>query len=331
MSTLIDKINYLKQTKANIRQSIIDKGVDIPENTKFRDYSSKIASISSGATSDNNAKIVVDSSVTSLGNEGLEQSIETLDVSNWDTSNVTNLKQLFSGCKKLTTLDVSNWDTSKVTDMSYMFNGEWVDGLNLTTLDVSSWDTSKVTNMSYMFDKCQNLTTLDVSNWNTSNVTRMNNMFRYGPDITLDLGNFDTSKVTSMECMFGFGSTLPINISNWDTSNVTNMATMFVYVPKLTSLDLSGWDTSKVTTMNRMFDNSHIENLILGTNWASNSNVKTFDLQNCSALTHDSVLDVFNKLASRTNSPTLRLSSTSKGLMSDEEVAIATNKGWVVS
>ena len=115
------------------------------------------------------------------------------------------------------------------------------------------------------------------------------------------------------------------------SSNVTNMATMFVYVPKLTSLDLSGWDTSKVTTMNRMFDNSHIENLILGTNWASNSNVKTFDLQNCSALTHDSVLDVFNKLASRTNSPTLRLSSTSKGLMSDEEVAIATNKGWVVS
>ena len=359
MSTLIDKINYLKQTKATIRQSIIDKGVDIPENTKFRDYSSKISSISSGASNDNNAKVIVDSSTTSLvtNTSVLNSVIVTLDVSNWDTSKVTNMNYLFNECEHLTTLDVSNWDTSKVTNMTYMFegckklttldvsnwntsnvtrmdrmfNGEWVDDMALTTLDVSNWNTSNVTNMAYMFDRCEHLTTLDVSNWNTSNVTDMRNMFRYGPDITLDLSGWDTSKVTSMECMFGYGHTLPVNISNWNTSNVTNMRNMFTYVPRLTTLDLSGWDTSKVTSMTYMFTNSSIKNLILGANWANNSSLKTLDLSSCTALTHDSALDVFNKLATRTNNPTLTLYSGTKKLMSEEELAIATNKGWVVS
>ena len=336
------------------------------------------------AVSDNNAKIVVDSTTSLIQNTSmLNSAIVTLDVSNWDTSNiknmcylfnecrklttldvsnfntskatnmnymftncrelttldvgnfntsnVTNMAYMFEGCKKLTTLDVSNWDTSNVTSMYSMFDGEWVDGMALTTLDVSNWDTSKVTNMARMFDRCEHLTDLAVDNWNTSNVTNMSNMFRYGPDITLDLSNWDTSKVTSMECMFGYGHTIPVNISNWNTSNVTNMNTMFVYVPGLTTLDLGGWDTSKVTSMNRMFDNSSIKNLILGANWANNSSLKTLDLSSCGALTHDSALDVFNKLATRTNNPTLTLYSYTKKLLTEEEIAIATNKGWVVS
>ena len=47
---------------------------------------------------------------------------------------------------KATTLDVSNFNTSNVTDMSAMFSGS-----QATTLDVSNFNTSKVTNMGYMF------------------------------------------------------------------------------------------------------------------------------------------------------------------------------------
>ena len=71
-------------------------------------------------------------------------------------------------------LDLSNFDTSKVTDMQYMFGGV----NNLTTLDLSNFDTSNVTNMEGMFYNMYNLTTLDLSNFNTSKVTDMNSIFR---------------------------------------------------------------------------------------------------------------------------------------------------------
>ena len=46
-----------------------------------------------------------------------------LDVSSFDTNNVTNMSFMFEGCTGLTSLDVSKFDTSNVTNMSSMFNG----------------------------------------------------------------------------------------------------------------------------------------------------------------------------------------------------------------
>ena len=99
--------------------------------------------------------------------------LKTLNVSNLDTSQVTDMRMTFNGCSSLTSLDVSNWNTSKVTDMYAMFSH--CD--TLTSLDVSHFDTSKVTNMSYMFNGCSKLTSLDLSNFNTSQVTTMDGMF----------------------------------------------------------------------------------------------------------------------------------------------------------
>ena len=73
-----------------------------------------------------------------------------------DTSSVTIMGSMFSGCSSLKNLDVSSWDTSNVKHMSHMFNG----CSNLTNLDVSSWDTSNVTEMTGMFQK-SGVTNLD--------------------------------------------------------------------------------------------------------------------------------------------------------------------------
>ena len=90
-----------------------------------------------------------------------------------DTSNVTDMRGMFSGASSLTNLDVSNWKTGKVTDMSYMFKN----ASGLTSLDVSNWDTGNVTDMSDMFNSASNLNSLDVSKWDTSKVTDMSHMF----------------------------------------------------------------------------------------------------------------------------------------------------------
>ncbi|HGF7173779.1 TPA: BspA family leucine-rich repeat surface protein, partial [Enterococcus hirae] len=163
-----------------------------------------------------------------------------------DTSNVTNMREMFKEMSNLTSLDVSSFDTSKVTDMSYMFYRNGV-----TSLDVSGFDTSKVTAMSLMFSGMNNVTNLDVNGWNTSNVTNMSGMFLGMSSITsLDVSGFDTSNVTTMSNMFrGMSNLTSLDLSNFDTSNVTDMSVMFYDMDNLTSLDVSSFDTSKVTTM----------------------------------------------------------------------------------
>ena len=99
-----------------------------------------------------------------------------------------------------------------------------------------------------------------------------------------------------------------------------------------TTVDLSGVNTDEVSDMTSMFSYcSNLTNLTLGENWGSNSGVTSFSLSSSTLLTHDSCLDVFNKLATKTSSATLKLSATTKALMSDAEIKIATDKGWTVS
>ena len=174
-----------------------------------------------------------------------------IDLSNFDTSQVTNMYGMFYDMSNLTMLDISSFNTSKVTDMSGMFAGL----LDLTTLNVSHFDTSKVMSMESMFSFMSNLTTLNLSNFDTSKVTNMSNMFYGVSNLTsLNLSSFNTSKVTRMAQMFAFMLDLTtLDLSNFDTSNVTNMEGMFYNMYNLTTLDLSNFNTSKVTDMSSIF------------------------------------------------------------------------------
>ena len=199
------------------------------------------------------------------GSEKIQKFLE-LDLSNFNTSQVTSMYSMFLDMFYLTTLNLSSFDTSNVTNMSYMFYGM----SNLTTLDLSSFNTSKVIDMSGMFFYIYNLTTLDLSNFDTSNVTNMEAMFNRMPELTsLDLSNFDTSKVTDMSAMFFNTSNLTtLNLSNFDTSKVTDMGSMFYGTSNLTTLNLSSFDTSSVTDMSYMF---------YGTSNLTTLNLSSFD------------------------------------------------------
>ena len=123
-----------------------------------------------------------------------------IETGDFDTSNVTNMGDMFYGCKALTSLDVSSFDISKVTNMSGIFRSCNA----LTSLDVSKFDTSKVTDMSDMFYFCKALTSLDVSKFDTSNVTDMSDMFyNCNALITITASEkFVTEKVTASSSMF---------------------------------------------------------------------------------------------------------------------------------
>ena len=81
---------------------------------------------------------------------------------------------MFSGDGLLTSLDVSGWNTGNVTSMGDMFNA----CQHLTTLDLSGWNTANVTNMWDMFNACSRLTTIYAGEgWSTEKVYYGTTMF----------------------------------------------------------------------------------------------------------------------------------------------------------
>ena len=168
-----------------------------------------------------------------------------------NTSQVTNMANMFLGCNKLTSLDVSHFDTSKVTDMSNMFSG----CAGLKSLDLSNFNTSKVESFGSMFERCSSLSSLNVSSFNTSKATAMGGMFIYCSSLKkLDVRNFNTGNVTKMWYMFcGCTGLTSLDLSNFNTSKVDDMYSMFMDSSNLTELDLSSFNTSKVTRLALMF------------------------------------------------------------------------------
>ena len=100
--------------------------------------------------------------------------LKTLDLSSFDTKNVSQMWFLFRGCSSLRTVDVSSFDTSNVNGMSYMFGG----CSSLVSVDVSGFDTSSVTSASSVFSGCSSLKRLDLSSFDMSAAQYMNSFFQ---------------------------------------------------------------------------------------------------------------------------------------------------------
>ena len=216
--------------------------------------------------------------------------LTSLDVTKFNTANVTNMNSMFYNCSKLTSLDVTKFNTAKVSDMSRMFSS----CTNLTLLDVTKFNTANVTNMNRMFYNCSKLTSLDVTKFNTAYVTNMNSMFCNCSKLTsLDVTKFNTAKVSDMSYMFsGCTSLTLLDVTKFNTAYVTNMSCMFSGCTNLTLLDVTNFNTANVTTMNRMFYNcSKLTSLDVSKFNTVNVTNMSYMFYSCDALTS---LDVTN-------------------------------------
>ena len=74
---------------------------------------------------------------------------------------------------KLEIIGLTNFDTSKVTNMKNMFCYL----VGLSSLDLSSFNTSLVGNMVGMFGNCISLKSLDISNFNLNKITYNNTFY----------------------------------------------------------------------------------------------------------------------------------------------------------
>ena len=158
---------------------------------------------------------------------------------------------------------------------------------------ISFNDTANVTTMWQMFTNSNNLTT--IPKLNTSNVTDMYGMFNGCNNLTT-IPTLDTSKVTNMETMFYNCSKLTV-IPALNASAATKTFDIFYKCTSLTSIGLYGFTRSISISS--------------------------------TALGHDALVAFLNQAGTAyDSSQKITMGSAKLALLSDEEKAIATNKGW---
>lgn len=225
--------------------------------------------------------------------------IEHLDYLN--TSEVDDMRLMFSSCASLETLDLSSFNTEKVKYMYAMFDG----ATNLRSIKLpKGFIGSSVTDLNATFKGCESLTELDLSGSNSENVKDMKAMF-YGCRALskLDLTDFKTGQVTTMENMFCICSTLEtLDVSSFNTENVTTMLGMFNNCSSLRSLDLPGFNTANVTQMSSMFEKcsslrsldlssfntrkvAYMQNMFQGCTNLESIDLSSFDTENMKSMT----------------------------------------------
>ena len=205
---------------------------------------------------------------------------ECFDLSNFNTSNVTDIDFMFAGCKKLKQIKgINKFNTIKVINMKGMFGG----CQEIEYLDLSNFNTSNVLDMSAMFIECHNLKQIKrINKFITIKVASIYAMFHQYKELEyLDLSSFDTSNVTDMGLTFALCYKLKEikGINNFKTNSVKNMFGMFCDCRELEYLDLSNFNTSNSTNMGFMFYGCKKLKEIKGIN-----NFKTNNVNNMRAL-----------------------------------------------
>ena len=260
--------------------------------------------------------------------------LEEIDVSEAGMGKCKNINATFSGCSSLTSLDVSRWDTAAVTNMSRAF----MDCSSLTSLDVSRWDTAACTTMQSTFSGCSSLTALDVSGWDTAAVTTMGYMFYNCTSLTsLDVSGWDTAACTNIEGLFyGCSSLTALDASKWDLAACPSTITMFAGCSSLTTLDVSAWDPAALINTGYMFTGCYALTTL---RWPMMGKIKADATNNKSISLFNSPLDrasldsifAYDRTANGLTNPlTVQLSKTSKALLSAEEIAAITAKGYTI-
>ena len=114
------------------------------------------------------------------------------DVSGWNTSSVTNMESMFSGCNHFNG-DLSKWNVSKVRNFEkmfyhcYVFNGD-ISGWKLNTKKAPIGSSSYIKTDS-MFEDCHRFN-CDISKWDVSNIISAHHMISWCTDFHQDLSGW---------------------------------------------------------------------------------------------------------------------------------------------
>ena len=123
MGTTADKLNAILNTKEAIKQAIRDKGAYIGDYDAFAEYPDAIRSIETSSSEGGSDEFfnLRTQNGTNFSNLFYFYGGSELDLSSFDTSNVTDMNSMFWGCHNLETLNISNFDMNAYEEKRIKF------------------------------------------------------------------------------------------------------------------------------------------------------------------------------------------------------------------
>ena len=150
-----------------------------------------------------------------------EYTITSVKFKQGNTIQLTSTSHLFGALSEVTFIDISNLDSSNITDIARMF--EYCPSLT-TIIGLDDFNTSKVTDMNGMFQNCELLISLDLSGWNTFKVIDMAMMFSncksLSGSITIMNSNIRSYEDIFYECSTELGTKFVVNYVNDETKAI---------------------------------------------------------------------------------------------------------------
>ena len=215
-----------------------------------------------------------------------------IEVEYLETSNITDMDSMFSGCTNLVSLNGTGWNTSNVRSMYSTFH----DCTSLVSLiGLSDWDTSSVIDFLWVFDSCSSLKEIEIHGWDLSNVT----------------GEI-------FNCTFWNCSSLEKAIfPNWELPSAPYCFAMFGGCPNLKIIDFTGWNVDYLDDTTRMFTSSVLTCVILN---------------DCNANTINEIIDALPSLSTNgviltnTDTSSLNVSAANSKSYSFAKLKVATYK-----
>lgn len=293
-----------------------------------------------------------------------------IDMTHWDSSQVEDVDRMFNYTESLYEIDLSGADFSKVKSFNNMFRNSGIariKGLeslrmnNAANLDnggdvynamfaqcknlkrdnfgsLAAWDTSKMQKIA-LFKGCTQLTDIQsMKSWNVSNVTTL---IYFASDCDLrkvNLTSWETTNLQNIDFLFFRNFKLTdVDLSGWNVSNVTSAINFLAMCGELKSLNLLGWDLCKVQNLKNFISNSNqIETVKLGTNFFSSPFITNVSFSTLQKWTNDSVklslvTNLYDRKANGLPDLTLTLHANTKKVLSEDDIAAITAKGYIIA
>lgn len=243
----------------------------------------------------------------------------------WDFSEVSNFRELFYECNNLTTFNADiTGSMAEQSDRTYMFYH--CDKLEhapsfysiRTASFLSAFGECKALKTAPSYDLVECVSTKEMFK-NCKNLIQVGDMNRYSSNLLRDVNS-----------MFYYCSSLT-TAPKIDTHNVTDFNSMFYQCSSLTTAP--AYDASKASDVTYTFSGcSKLQN------FGGLQNIKIdLDLKSCSKLNYESMINQINGLydfrgnGDNETTRTLKLFYYAKDELTDDDIAIGTAKGWVIT
>ena len=369
MATIAEQLTQLQNDKQVLVDNLVAKGVEASSDETFTTLAPKVADIEAGGGGEDYFDLnyngsggliahikkipLIDfsekTSMTSYFSNA--RSLEAIPQIN--TSKCLNFNACFYNCSSLKTVPL--FDTSKATDVNNLFSGctslEEVPELDFSSATATSnifyssgvkhiktLNCPKATSIQGVFQNCSNLETIEEIIMGEK-TTNMNNTFNHC-DMLVNIPFFDTSRVTIMNSTFRYCGSLE-ELPQYDTSNNTDFQYCFQYCYKLKKIPLL--ECGNVSNFSIVFyNNTALTDLggfkDLGKGFdasiTTNNTKASITLMNAPNLTHESIVNVINNVYDiktlGLNTQQIRVDANQLALLTPEEIAVATDKGWTV-